>query len=243
MEQSAVLGKILCSVFEASQYRLTDNCIQITHVTPHYSGKSFLEAMIGLQNPFYASIASKVAAGTYLSIGSGKLIITQRQGNGSYRIYFGLQVPEDFFRNGSIDVGDVEATRSRLLSDFYVGWSEEYRDFIRYATDFRAWPLYTLSSEDINWKHVPGVTVAGDAAHLSIPNGEGVNVAMTDALELALKIAKHGIGNLDQAVQEYEAEMFPRGAGTINDGQAMAGVMFAEGPQGMLQMLQSAAAQ
>jgi 2-polyprenyl-6-methoxyphenol hydroxylase-like FAD-dependent oxidoreductase len=175
----------------------------------------------------------------FLSIGSGKLIVTQRQGNGSYRTYYGLQVPEDFFRNGTIDLQDVEATRSLLLSDFYADWSEEFKDLIRNGTDLRAWPLYTLSTEDMGWESVPGFTIVGDAAHLTIPNGEGVNLAMTDSLKLAAKIAEHGTENLDQAVQEYEADMFPRGIATIAEGKALANVMFSEDPQAFLQLMTS----
>ena len=178
----------------------------------------------------------------FMSVGSRKLVVTQRQGNGSYRSYFGLQVPEDFFHNGTVDLQDVEATRHLLLSDFYADWSEEYKDLIRHATDFRAWPLYTLSTEDLSWKSVPGFTIVGDAAHLTIPNGEGVNLAMIDSLKLASKIAEHGTQNLDQAVQEYEADMFLRGVATIAEGKVMENVMYSEGPQASLQLMSSSAA-
>jgi len=174
-----------------------------------------------------------------LSIGSGHLTVTQRQGNGSYRNYFGLQVPEEFFRNGAVNLEDVEASRALLLSDFYSDWAEECKSLIRYATDFRAWPLYTLRAEDIDWKSVSSVTLLGDAAHLAITNGEGVNLAMQDALELANKIAEYGIENVDQAVREYETDMFPRGKETIDDGWTMANVMFSEDPQAFLQLMKS----
>lgn len=173
----------------------------------------------------------------FLSIGSERLIVTQRQGNGSYRSYFGLQVPEEFFRNGTVNLHDVEATRRLLLSDFYADWSEEHKNIIRHSTDFRAWPLYTLSTEDLGWKSVPGFTLIGDAAHLTIPNGEGVNLAMTDSLKLAAKIIEHGTENFDQAVQEYEAEMFPRGNATINDSKEMAKLMFSEDPQAFFKLM------
>jgi len=135
-----------------------------------------------------------------MSIGFGKLILTQRQGNGSYINYFGLQVPEDFFRNGTIDLRDIEATRRLLVSDFYADWLEEYKDLIWHATDFRGRPLYTLSTEDMRWRSVPGLTLAGDTAHLAIPDGKGVNLAMTDSVKLASNIAEHGTENLDKAV-------------------------------------------
>ena len=184
-------------------------------------------------------MASKAGAGMFMSIDSGKLIVTQRQGNGSYRNYFGIQVPEDFFHGGSVDLQDVEATRHLLLSNFYADWSEEYKDLIRHAADFRAWPLYTLSTEDMGWKSVPGFTIVGDAAHLTIPNGEGVNLAMIDSLKLASKIAEHGTHNFDRAVQEYEADMFPRGVATIAEGKVMENVMYSEGPQASLQLMSS----
>ena len=188
-------------------------------------------------------MASKIGPGTHVSIGDGKLIVTQRQGNGSYRTYFGLQVPEDFFRNGTVDLHapDVTPVRQLLLKDFYAGWAEEYKDLIRHATDLRAWPLYTLSTADMGWKSVPGFTLAGDAAHLSITNGEGVNLAMTDASKLVSKIVEHGAegGDFDLAVREYEAEMFERGVATIEEGLGMGEVMYGEDPQAFLQMLTS----
>jgi 2-polyprenyl-6-methoxyphenol hydroxylase-like FAD-dependent oxidoreductase len=165
--------------------------------------------------------------------------MVQRQGNGSYRVFFGLQVPENFFRNGTVDIKDVEATRHLLLSDFYADWSKEYKDLIQHATDFCAWPLYTLAIEDMSWKSVPGVTLAGDAAHLAYPGGSGVNLAMTDSLKLASKIAEYGTGIFDQAIQEYEADMFPRGIATIAEGKAMTDVMYSDDPQAFLQLMSS----
>jgi 2-polyprenyl-6-methoxyphenol hydroxylase-like FAD-dependent oxidoreductase len=165
-------------------------------------------------------------------------MVNQRQGNGSYRNYFGLTVPEDFFRT-TVNLHDLEATRQLLLSDFYADWSEYYKDTIRHATDLRPWQLYSLSTEDMNWTSVPGVALIGDAAHVTLPNGEGVNQAMADALKLASLIAEHGAEKLDQAVQEYEADMFPRAIATIAEGKGMADIMFAEGPEPFVQLMNS----
>ncbi|KAK3385730.1 hypothetical protein B0H63DRAFT_433496 [Podospora didyma] len=205
----------------------------LTQATPQYSGKTYLEARINLDSPLYETLSKSRGAGTTISVGSGTPIITQRQGNGSYRTYFGLPVPADFFKSGGkVGLQDAEATRGLLLSDFYAdGWSDDHKALIRHATDFRTWPLYSLSAEDMNWTPVPGATLAGDAAHLAMPNGEGVNLAMTDALNLADKIAEHGVENIDLAVREYEQEMFPRGEETISEGKAMTGIMYGEDPQ------------
>ncbi|KAK3938824.1 hypothetical protein QBC46DRAFT_291848 [Diplogelasinospora grovesii] len=212
---------------------------RITQVTPQYTGKSFLVSKIAHENPLYETTASKAGAGSSLSIGSGKYIMTQRQGNGSYRVSFGLQVPENLFRNGTGNLQDAETTRRLLLSDFYADWSEEHKDLIRHATDLCAWPLYTLCTEDMGWESVPGMTLAGDAAHLSFTGGDGVNLAMTDSLKLASKIAEHGTKSLDQAVQEYEADMFPRGIARIAESKVMEDVMHSEDPQAFIQLMSS----
>jgi 2-polyprenyl-6-methoxyphenol hydroxylase-like FAD-dependent oxidoreductase len=176
-----------------------------------------------------------------ITIGSGNILVVQRQGNGSYRIYIGLKVAEDFFRGagaGGIDLTDLDSTRDVLLTKFFADWADEYKDLIRHSTDLRPWPLYTLSADDLGWKSVPGLTLAGDAAHLAVPNGEGVNQAMADALKLATAIEKHGMDNLDAAVREYEQEMFPRGIASIQEGLAMTGVMFGqEGPEAFLSLM------
>jgi len=215
--------------------------MKITQAVPAYTGRSYLETRINRDNPAYAAVAEKAGAGTTISIGSQKVVITQRQGDGSYRTYFGFAVPADFFgAGGGVNLADIEATRRLLLSDqFYGGWADEYEELIRHSTDLRAWPLHSLSAGDMGWKSVPGLTLVGDAAHLSVPNGEGVNLAMLDALELVTKIVQHGIENVDAAVQEYETDMFPRGSGSISDGESMANVMFSEGPQPMLDLMRS----
>ncbi|KAH6622581.1 hypothetical protein F5144DRAFT_333768 [Chaetomium tenue] len=210
----------------------------ITDATPTYSNRSYLEGRINRDNPLWDSLAQRAGAGMSMTVGDKKLILTQRQGDGSYRTYFGLEVPENFFRSDGINLEDLDSTRE-LLAGFFTGWADEYQQMIRHSSDFRAWRLCSLAVDDIKWKSVPDATLIGDAAHLSIPNGEGVNLAMADALDLAKKIAEHGLDGLDKAVEEYEAGMFPRGAQSVSEGLGMADYMFADGPGPFVDLMKS----
>lgn len=177
-----------------------------------------------------------------MCLGSSKEIVSQRQGDGSYRIYLGVRVPEDFVRGGKIDLADAESTRSLFLSsEFFGNWAEELKDLIRYSEDFRSWPLYYIPPETMSWMSVPGLTLVGDAAHLATPNGEGVNCAMADALSLASKIATYGTDALDRAVAEYEEDMFRRGAEHIRSGLEVAAMLRHEdGPTALICFFNSA---
>lgn len=187
-------------------------------------------------------MVSNVGAGSLACLGSSKEIVIQRQGDGSYRIYLGITVPEDFVRGGTVDLTDTESTRQLFLSsDFFGDWGDELKDMIRHSEDFRPWSLYYMPPEAMSWKPVPGLTLAGDAAHVATPNGEGVNCAMADALSLATKIAAHGIDDIDRAAIEYEEDMFKRAVEHINDGLRLGAMMrHKDGPAAMISFFKTA---
>lgn len=170
----------------------------------------------------------------------------QRQGDGSYRIYLGLTVAEDFARNGPVNLaqGDGEAARNFFVTnaDFFGTWGSSLKDIITNSEGaFRAWPLYHMPSSALSWASVPGITVIGDAAHVSTPFvGEGVNCAMFDALVLASQIVERGLDQLDAAVQAYEKEMFVRGQDLIDRSNGSGSLLFApDAPKGLLEVLRT----
>lgn len=185
---------------------------------PSYSGKHYIEFRTNLDNPIYGAVVDRFGAGTIAVLAGATQMAIQRQGDGSYRTYLGIPCPEDFTRT-TVDLADVEGTRRLFLSaEFFGGWAEGFKELIRTGTNWRSWPLYHLPVDAVHWEPVTGLTLAGDAAHLALPNGDGVNVAMYDSLVLANKISEYGITDLSRAVREYEEDMFVRGQQSITDG-------------------------
>jgi 2-polyprenyl-6-methoxyphenol hydroxylase-like FAD-dependent oxidoreductase len=68
-------------------------------------------------------------------------------------------------------------------------------------------PLYALPI-GFSWQSQPNITLLGDAAHLMSPfSGEGVNLALADAVNLADALTSNKGW---QAVSAYEAAMMER---------------------------------
>ncbi len=89
---------------------------------------------------------------------------------------------------------------------------------------------------------MPGVTLLGDAAHLSPPDGEGANLAMYDGAELGKAIAAHR-GDLEAALTEYEEAMFLRSAKAAADAVAIFDLCFGDSaPHGLLAFFTAGAA-
>jgi 2-polyprenyl-6-methoxyphenol hydroxylase-like FAD-dependent oxidoreductase len=71
------------------------------------------------------------------------------------------------------------------------------------------WRPLLVCPADQNWEPKPNVTLIGDAAHVMPPYaGEGVNMAMLDALVLSKLLLSQGTSS--DAIASYEAGMFAR---------------------------------
>ncbi|KXH30961.1 hypothetical protein CSAL01_07590 [Colletotrichum salicis] len=194
---------------------------KLTMAKPEYSGKMFIETRLSHDNPSYSAALELSGLGNMMASGHGRTVSVQQVSDRSYRVYVGLVAPENLTRT-TLDMADTEATPQKLLSspEFFADFAPELRSFISDAEGpFRLWPLYRMPVSSVKWGRVPGVTLLGDAAHVSTPFlGEGVNMAMYDALKLAESIINHrdtssneegkDASKLEEAVKEYETEMF-----------------------------------
>ncbi|KAK1709917.1 hypothetical protein BDP67DRAFT_408317 [Colletotrichum lupini] len=226
----------------------------LTTARPEYSGKMFIEGRLSHNNPSYSAALELSGTGNMMALGNGRTVSVQQVSDRSYRVYVGLVAPENLTKT-TLDMADTEATRQKLLSSpqFFADFAPELQNFISNAEGpFRPWHLYRMPVSSVNWDRVPGITLLGDAAHVSTPFvGEGVNMAMYDALKLAESIAKHGVAvltekaqrasKLEEAIKEYETEMFGRAQDFIKRCIMSEEVFFAEdGAQQFVNMISQA---
>ena len=192
-------------------------------------------------NPYHSTLEQLAGQGPLAICGRSKLVWIQRQGDSHYRLEFGWRGPVDFAETAQLDLTDEDAVRKFLLQEEYFGGHAPFiHEIIRNSTGpFRVWPLYYLPVEHLNWPASPGVTLVGDAAHVTTPFvGDGVNCAMRNAQVLARKIKELGITR--EAVTAYEQEMFPYARDVISR-SLISGDMFFEwdSPRSLMENLAS----
>lgn len=187
----------------------------LSDTKPLYSTISCLDTRIRSVDTLYPAISELVGGGVYMALSDRKGLVGQRNGDGSIRTYIMLQKPETWLKDVGVDWSDPMAAKKYMLEEEYQDWSDELRGLITHANpDIVARPFYMLPT-DFSWTSKQGLTLLGDAAHLMTPfAGEGVNLAMVDAMDLSKAIVKASAeeekAELFDAIKKYEKTMLER---------------------------------
>ncbi|KAI4599595.1 hypothetical protein KJ359_001692 [Pestalotiopsis sp. 9143b] len=182
----------------------------VCHVQPFYSGVTGVEMRLHNLEAVDPSLSDMVGKGSLFVFGEedGLSMMLQRMGDQSIRLYAFMSMAETFTKDKNLDVKDPDHIRAVLLQE-HRHWAPELKRFIeRSADDMDLRVLYMLPV-GLRWPHRPGFMLVGDAAHLmTVFAGEGVNMALRDAMELGKSIVKHP-DDLSTAVREHKEKIFP----------------------------------
>jgi len=183
----------------------------VSDARPIYSGVMFVELGIDDADTRYPELARLVGRGLMFALGDSKGLLGHRDANAHLGVYAAMRVPEDWVETSGLDWSSGDAIRASLTS-YFNGWSEELVQLISqsggYGERIAPRPIYALPVGH-SWEHRQGVTLIGDAAHLMSPfGGDGANLAMRDAADLALALVEEEDWRV--AVQKTETAMFAR---------------------------------
>ena len=188
----------------------------LTDVQPHFVGLGGYELFVHDAETSHPELHKLINRGSLFAYSDCKGITAQQRGDGTIIVYASGKREEDWRKTCGYDLHDAREVKKAVKEEFQ-DWAEPLVKLTQVADErsFRAGSTYILPPGH-RWKHRVKATLIGDAAHLMTPHaGEGVNVAMEDAMKLADAIirsaeSKDVINTLDKEISLFEDEMMTR---------------------------------
>jgi 2-polyprenyl-6-methoxyphenol hydroxylase-like FAD-dependent oxidoreductase len=182
----------------------------ITSAQPFYVGMTAIEGSVYNTEINAPQISRLLKGGKMFVLDAAKTLIVSAKGDGSLQFYLGFKADENWITESNIDF-----TNNKQLIDWF---KKEFKDwnaiwlelFENGEPNFIPRPQYCMPV-DQSWEALPNLTMLGDAAHLMPPYaGEGVNMAMLDALELSDCLTDPSFNDMQDAIAAYEKQMRSR---------------------------------
>lgn len=178
----------------------------VSDAKPVYAGMSYIDTFLHDVDERHASTAAVVGDGAMYALIPGKGFLVHREAGDVIHSYVIVSRPVEWF--DALDFADADDTKKRIASEF-DGWAPELVSLIADADTAPVLRSIHKLPDDHCWVHTQGVTLIGDAAHVTVPGGEGANIAMLDGAELGETIAG-GIDDIESAIAGFESVMFAR---------------------------------
>lgn len=184
----------------------------VTLAKPFYTGVTAVEGAVSAESSLGLQLNKILNGGKIFAFGNGQSIIVSSKGDGSMNFYTGFKAEENWSKESGIEFSD----RVQVLAWFkqeFAAWDALWLELFENASySFFPRPQYCMPL-NTPWKTLCNLTMIGDAAHLMPPYaGEGVNMAMLDALELSEYLTGKDYTNLTDAIAAFEQKMQMRAA-------------------------------
>ena len=197
----------------------------VTGIKAFYTGITMLEGNIYDAQTAAPHMAALLASGKIMAFGKGQDLLMGQKADGEIGFYASFKADAGWAQQSGLDFAD----RAAVLQWFraaYPDWSSLWHELFERATlPFIPRPIYCMPL-DQSWAALPNLTLIGDAAHLMPPfAGEGVNMAMLDALELSTCLTEGDYATVHEAIAAYEARMRSRASAiareSLDNGERM----------------------
>lgn len=189
----------------------------ITNNKAFYSGITMLEGNIYDAKNTIPQIYTLLNEGKIMAFGQSKDLFVGQKGNGDVGFGASFKTDENWVSNSGLDFSD----KTQLLEWFkkeFSEWSSIWHELFENAEpSFIPRPIYCMPLNQ-TWETLPNLTMLGDAAHVMPPfAGEGVNMAMLDALELSECLTSDKYHTIQDAISFYETNMCKRAANAAKE--------------------------
>lgn len=184
----------------------------LTDIQPVYSGITIVEGNVYNAAQNAPGLWELAKGGKVFALGKEQSLILSTKGEGSLSFYTGTKVPENWVAQSGIDFNNkvqVLEWFQTAFKDWNTCWQELFQSDELW---FVPRPQYHFPLEQ-HWKTSSNLILLGDAAHRMPPYaGEGVNMAMQDAFELAECLSSSDFTDIHTAIAHYEEQMLQRAA-------------------------------
>jgi 2-polyprenyl-6-methoxyphenol hydroxylase-like FAD-dependent oxidoreductase len=179
----------------------------VTPIRPEYVGVSLVEGLVPGAKQMIPELWDLLGGSALIALGGERTIGMGTKPDGSVLLYAGVKTRGDSARRSFEEASGPDQRVAWLHANF-EGWSEIWDPLFKKAASM-VWRPLLVCPTDQHWEPKRNVTLIGDAAHVMPPYaGEGVNMAMLDALVLSRLLLSQDTSS--DAIAAYEAEMFPR---------------------------------
>ena len=179
----------------------------VTPIAPQYVGVSLVEGYVPAAEQAVPELWRLLEGSALIALGNERTLGMGTKPDGGILFYAGLKSSGSQDRQ-SLDEAKSPEQRVQWFRANYDGWSALWEPLFSKAASL-VWRPLLVCPQDQHWEAKSNVTLIGDAAHVMPPYaGEGVNMAMLDALVLSQQLARES--DIVKAIAAYEQEMFAR---------------------------------